>query len=396
MVAKLTPEEVNKRVVELRSRGIELVSPFTKMSDNHDFRCLKCNNVWNRELSYIYTDKKGCPVCGARSLKQNDIDTRIKALKDRGIELISPFTRTNDKHTFKCVKGHQWDTLFSTVFTAKKGCPFCTGRLVDDATISKRVNEVEARGIKVIDKIDKVDCTYIFGCKTCNHVWKNTFTLIYRGQGCPKCAGRYLDPETIRDRIQELHNRGIVLASPFIRIGAKHDFKCLVCDHGWNASFDVVYRVSGCPKCSGKARTPEEKLISESHSILRTRLHNLIARKGLTGKPYRDSNGRTNEFYRQLFPYWQEQYRNFLMNNPKPTKGVWHLDHIIPASWFDPFDLEQVKICWNHQNLQWLTESENTSKRDNIRSQDITKFTDFHWYALEKCSFPKVKLKRPC
>lgn len=329
------------------------------------------------------------------TLTPEQVNQRVAELRSRGIELVSPFTRTNHNHTFRCSFGHEWVTAFSTVDVAKKNCPICTGKHLDQATIIKRITEVKERGITLLDDFKRVDNKYRFNCQKCNHIWTNTFTQIYAGRGCPKCAGRYLDPETINGRIQELNNRGIFLASPFIRIGAKHDFKCLVCDHGWNASFDVVYRVSGCPRCSGKARTPEEKLMSKIHATIRARMANSVRRKGLNGKPHRNSNGELNEFGKQFYPYAKQEMKKFIDANPEPKEGTWHIDHIVPASYFHPFNLEEMKLCWNHQNLQWLTESENTSKRDKIRPQDIAKFTDFHWYALEKCSFPKVKLKRP-
>ena len=41
---------------------------------------------------------------------------------------------------------------------------------------------------------------------------------------------------------------------------------------------------------------------------------------------------------------------------------VWEVDHIIPVSSFDLSDLEQVKACFHHSNLQPLFIEENRSK----------------------------------
>jgi hypothetical protein len=45
---------------------------------------------------------------------------------------------------------------------------------------------------------------------------------------------------------------------------------------------------------------------------------------------------------------------------------TWHIDHIIPYSFFDLSDEEQVKKCFHYTNLQPLWAEENYKKRDKI------------------------------
>lgn len=42
--------------------------------------------------------------------------------------------------------------------------------------------------------------------------------------------------------------------------------------------------------------------------------------------------------------------------------GGWHIDHIIPCSWFDLSDEYQFKQCWRLENLKPMWASENCSK----------------------------------
>jgi hypothetical protein len=44
----------------------------------------------------------------------------------------------------------------------------------------------------------------------------------------------------------------------------------------------------------------------------------------------------------------------------------WHMDHIIPCSYFDLLDPEQQKLCFHYTNLQPLWETDNTSKGNKI------------------------------
>jgi len=58
----------------------------------------------------------------------------------------------------------------------------------------------------------------------------------------------------------------------------------------------------------------------------------------------------------------------------KPTvnkRKANHVDHIIPASYFDLNDKIQIRLCFSTENLQWLLELENFSKGATIRQEDL-------------------------
>ena len=40
----------------------------------------------------------------------------------------------------------------------------------------------------------------------------------------------------------------------------------------------------------------------------------------------------------------------------------WHIDHIVPCSWFDHEDPDQQRLCWNYQNLRPLCGKENKQR----------------------------------
>lgn len=40
------------------------------------------------------------------------------------VALISPYTRSKDKHTFKCTEGHTWKATYDSV-SRVSGCPYC-------------------------------------------------------------------------------------------------------------------------------------------------------------------------------------------------------------------------------------------------------------------------------
>jgi len=80
---------------------------------------------------------------------------------------------------------------------------------------------------------------------------------------------------------------------------------------------------------------------------------------------------------------------------PKELKK-WHVDHIMPLYEYDLEDPDEVKRAFHPENLQWLTVSENTSKRHKISNIpnylifiNFSKFSSFFLSSL----FLTMKLK---
>ena len=53
---------------------------------------------------------------------------------------------------------------------------------------------------------------------------------------------------------------------------------------------------------------------------------------------------------------------------------VWHVDHIIPVSFFDLSDQTEQKLCFHYGNLQPLFASDNIFKSDNIPEKTNFKY----------------------
>ncbi len=52
------------------------------------------------------------------------------------------------------------------------------------------------------------------------------------------------------------------------------------------------------------------------------------------------------------------------LGNPPQDGRKYHIDHIFPVSAFDLNNPEHIRLCWHPDNLQWLEESKNCSKRN--------------------------------
>lgn len=52
-------------------------------------------------------------------------------------------------------------------------------------------------------------------------------------------------------------------------------------------------------------------------------------------------------------------------------KSGWHVDHIIPLSYFDLMDPEQQKRAWHYTNLQPLWAVDNLKKNNKIEERQL-------------------------
>lgn len=388
MPPRLTPKNIADRKDVLRLHNIELIDEYKGSDHENNFRCLRseCEHEWSATFDRVWRHKT-CTACLGKVVSKKVASKRVAELEERNIKLMSPFTGMSHKHDFAClIDSYQWSTVFASVYTSGNGCSICSGMRVTKSEIEKRNATFKLRNILCLEDYKGALKKHNFLCLAidCNHEWSATFDGVTRGKGCPVCSGYLILPETTETRILELRiERNIQLLEPYKGTQYKHWFKCLLDDHKWQAEFACVYSSKqGCPKCGGQALTDEERKNSNIHRKIRNNIASRFYRGYIDAKPYK-----TNNQYNWMINYAMSQYK-FLPPIPNDEEK-WEVDHIIPVSWFDAHDIEQLKLCWHKNNLRWLTRRENTSKGNRIRPQDLGVFTDWHYSACKKASYRK-------
>lgn len=100
---------------------------------------------------------------------------------------------------------------------------------------------------------------------------------------------------------------------------------------------------------------------------LRVRLHSALKRGQKAGSAVLNL-GCSIDDLKRIFQ--QKFYKNSItgeqMTWDNYGKRGWHIDHIIPLSYFDLTDKEQIKIACNYKNLQPLWAEDNLKKIDNV------------------------------
>lgn len=308
-----------------------------------------------------------------------------KRLESRNISISMQmsYMGANKKYDFRCLKtdcNHTWKTTWASVVTRGSGCPKCSGHFMDEATKQLKIQELINRGIKIITPYSGKSSKHTFKCmkSSCGHEWSTTWYAIhYNKSGCPKCLGQVVDKSRQEEKILDMKSRYIEPIHPYKNTHHKTEFRCLKihCGHVWNTSWNnATNKKTGCPKCAGQYLDPEEKILASFRSRLRLRLSQMFKNGYLATRCDKDDS-----FMRSILQHWEVQMAKL----PKePDDGQkWHLDHIIPVCKFDHSDIEQVKLCWDYRNLQWLTESQNCSKSAKLMPEY---FTDWHYRVLDK------------
>ena len=139
-------------------------------------------------------------------------------------------------------------------------------------TISKRkTNEEFTKELNLINCNIKALDEYIvakrkirFKCLICDNIWENTPTNILSGQGCPRCAPKK-QAKTHDQFIRELNNvnTNITCLNQYKDAKTKLRFKCLICEHEWNAQPSNILFGTGCPKCARNYKKTHEQFVEE-------------------------------------------------------------------------------------------------------------------------------------
>lgn len=122
MNKKLTNNQIDEMLISFKIKRIDnYINNHTKIK----FQCLieNCNNIWYSTTNQIFSAKVGCPKCSGFKLNNSIIDERLKNLN---IKRIEQYISARLKIKFQClICNHIWKTQPSHILNDKSGCPNC-------------------------------------------------------------------------------------------------------------------------------------------------------------------------------------------------------------------------------------------------------------------------------
>ena len=197
---------------------------------------------------------------------ESEIISKIhKIAIDRGGTCLSnKYINSNTKLSFRCIEGHEWESIPSTIL---KGhwCKIC-GNISQGKKKSLSISDmknlaISKGGICLSDDYKNNRTKLSWQCGK-GHIWEATADII-RNQGswCPKCFGK--DKVTNLRTIQEIaiQRGGFCLTDQYTRAHAKMEFQCSS-GHIWSASATSIKSGSWCQKCHNLEIGSEENGIT--------------------------------------------------------------------------------------------------------------------------------------
>ncbi len=177
--------------------GVCLSTEYILSTSKYRFRC-SLGHEWEMNLSGV---KRGtwCPQCKGSRISQSRRDKHgLSTLKELaiakgGVCLSTEYINVNTKYSWRCAKGHEWESTASNV---KSGswCHQCMGSrisasLIDPFGLAKLKEAAEAKGGECLStEYIKLLSKYRWRCAK-GHEWEAIGANVGRGRSwCPICA----------------------------------------------------------------------------------------------------------------------------------------------------------------------------------------------------------------
>jgi len=167
-----------------------------------------------------------------------------------------------------------------------------------------------------------------------------------QGNGCPKCARN--TPPTIEEIKLMCENHRLVHEFVDVEIPINKKSKISYLNKRGELCFISVQALKDYVNINERLR---DRLRSRLHDILRSKKGSVRTTEIL---------GCSVNFLRG---YLESKFSEGMTWE---NYGEWHVDHIVPCSFFDLTDTKNHRICFNYRNLQSLWAKENLSKNDKL------------------------------
>ncbi len=242
--------------------------PTTVVAGSNKKLAWKCQkgHVWESP-GYSRVNGSGCLICSNRLLLKgvNDLATTHPELAKEayGWDPTTVVAGSNKKLTWKCLKGHVWNTTGNDRVSGST-CGVCSNRVFlkgvnDLATINPALAK-EAHGWDPTTIIAGTNKSLKWKCSK-NHIWVAQGNDRIRGKGCPVCSNRKIvkgenDLATTHPELaKEAH--GWDPTTVVAGTAKKMEWTCEQ-GHKWIASGHDRISGRGCPSCSKTGFDPNQ------------------------------------------------------------------------------------------------------------------------------------------
>ena len=181
------------------------------------------------------------------TLTQEEFQRRLSKCNP-SIELLGEYKGMFSRIKARCkIDGYEWDPTAQTLL--RNHCPRCSGK--ERYTLQEvrhRVSEIHPM-IEVIGEYVNSTTPITCRCTVDGHVWKGRIGHLFRGVGCPKCAGKVVTDDEFRQELAKVCP-DIEPLEPYHGSKVKILCRCRVCGKEWLSSPNALLKRRGCSSCN--------------------------------------------------------------------------------------------------------------------------------------------------
>ncbi|MGL5061405.1 MAG: hypothetical protein ACRC62_15635 [Microcoleus sp.] len=348
-----------------------------------------------------------------------------------GYELLSEYAGVHKPLKYLCPKGHEHQITWGN-FQSGNRCGVCAGKHKSTKFIKKFF---EKEGYVLLEEYKNCAIPIKFRCPK-GHEHQMSWDSFRNGSRCGVCSGRYVSHEFVK---AQFALEGYELLGKYKNCAIPIKFRCSK-GHEHQMSWDSFRNGSRCrlclPKDLNKTRLSEEFIKSqfalEGYELLSVYLNartpvNLRCPKGhkcqiawgnfKTGNRcsvcrisnfYTNFENRTsckifNSISRQLKRQkldlkWDYFYSSELIKSiAEPIQPIYRscpkghaVDHIVPVSWFNLLNEDELLACWHPANLRHLDALENNKRKNRMTDEEIAYMRSHHPEIINAASRSKL------
>lgn len=387
MLSKRQQTWAKKAQDRLSTVGAEIISEWQGETGPLTIRC-SCGNTfdttWKRTVSCLNrSGLAGCPSCAAEAKGQfhRGDDQAVEGLAEHGFTLLSEYCNIHTPITVQCPRGHVHSRAYRDWKKADIKCRDCFREDVH--------THFTQEGWQVLSPFEGMKASMTVQCPA-GHISEVRYQTWNRPRkpgynGCNQCKPKKHGQDralSLNEVSEFLQSKGLRLTGEYINTATP---VAVVCTRGHQTSVTLSSLRSrvqnGCGECYKEDRIPsdEEMLSNEIAQKISTRIYQELSKNGIQKKTWK-----SRVWARDVAKQIQEQL------GARPEG--YHLDHVVPCSFFDFRDEEQTRLCWSIENLRWMEASANISRGNRITIEEVRTFTPEQLALLLRARFAPKEL----
>lgn len=186
MAAKLTQEEVEKRISYVQENQYIMLETYINKSTSILIKCQYCGLEWRCLPSILFRNRIGKGCKHHVNLNFEMAKKRIEKESQSKITLVGKYKGAKVSTTMQCVKcSYKWNTEPYIVYAVGVDCPKCAHRIKRTSKdFQKEIFKLVGDEYSVLSAYVKSHSKVVFRHETCGNVFEMTPHAFLGGQRC--------------------------------------------------------------------------------------------------------------------------------------------------------------------------------------------------------------------